>query len=97
MPAFTPTTATVQEKQEYAACVQHLFPKNAPSIPYEVSVFIAVVLLAGTVGGAIVAYRSDYGGDLGDAVMGSVLGFLAACLGLAIVGVIFALLTGAFS
>lgn len=98
MPTFNPATASIAEKQEYAACVAHVFPSGkGPMIPYGVGVGAGVALLVCIIVGAVVMFRSPYGGEIMDIAMGALCGVIAWMLGGIITGVLFVLFTGMLS
>ena len=66
MDGFTHTTASVGQRQEYAECVELLYPSDDAISPAAVGVLLITVLL-GAISGAFGA-RSD--GLMGMAVMG---------------------------
>ena len=66
MPSFNPKTATVKDKQNYASCVDHLYPSMSPVDIIALKVIIIITFLI-FIAGAHLGYKKD----------GVVLAFLA--------------------
>lgn len=77
--SYDHTTATVEQKQEYASCIKRLYPQEiSPECILALKVVIVLVLVAG-VWGAFKGY------DIADRVMNSILHMIITFL--AIIGV----------
>lgn len=82
MPRFDPGVATIEEKREYAGCVDLFYPQPLGA---ESVIAFKVLFVLALVGGAIGAWRFGLPSwaDWTDYLMGFVVGFLLLPLGVA--------------
>ena len=82
MDGFTHSTATVEQRQEYAECVGLLYPRDNAISPAAVGVLLITILL-GAISGAFGARRD---GLMGMAVMGFIWALLFPLMAILIWG-----------
>ena len=80
MPRFDPGTATVQDKQEYAGCVELMFPQPMSADAILAAKVLFVFALIGMAWGAWLGKQGF--GDWGDSIMFAFLGFFLLPLGI---------------
>ena len=85
---FEVAKASVVEKQEYASCVETLYPAPTTEGETYLTKGCIVVLFIALLAGSIVGYRSER--DFSGLFMGAVGGVLLAAVGLMCIGLIIA-------
>lgn len=87
---FEVAKASVAEKQEYASCVETLYPMPTTDSETYLIKGCIVVLLAALIVGFVIGYRNSYG-DFVDAIFGALF---AACIAAVSIFVIYLVVYG---